>query len=111
MKRVSAVFVMVMMAGGGMFAQDAKKGEAAFAELKCGTCHSVAGKGGKLASALDGIATKRTKEVINSWMTDSAAMEKKLEKAPKMPMSKSAAMKNIKPEQVKDIEAYLATLK
>ena len=42
MKRVSAVFVMVMMAGGVMFAQDAKKGEAAFTELKCSTCHAVA---------------------------------------------------------------------
>ena len=111
MKRVSAVVVMVMMAGGAMFAQDAKKGEAAFTELKCSTCHAIAGKGGKLASALDGVATKRTKEVIHSWLTDSAAQEKKLEKAPKMPMSKSASMKNIKPEQVKDIEAYLATLK
>lgn len=112
MKRFSAVMVMVMLAGGALFAQDAKKGEAAFTELKCSTCHAIAGKGGKLASALDGVATKRKADEISKWLTDPKAMEAKLEKKPKMLMSASAAMKaGLKPEQVKDLAAYMATLK
>ncbi len=111
MKRVSAVFVMVVLAGGSMFAQDAKKGEAAFTELKCTTCHAVAGKGGKLASALDGIATKRKPAEIEAWLKDPKAQEAKLEKKPKMLMSAAASMKNgLSPEHIKDLSAYLATL-
>ena len=114
MKRVSAVFVFVMMAGAATFAQgDAKKGEAAFTSLKCTTCHAVKGAGGKLAGALDGVATKTSAADLKMWLTDPAKMEAKLEKKPKMAMSASAAFKNktVTPEQLNDLLAYMATLK
>lgn len=116
MKMISAVLACVLVAGVSTFAageQDAKTGLAAYETLKCGTCHMVAGKGGKLASALDGIATKRSAADIKMWLTDPAKMEAKLEKKPKMLMSASTAFKTkkITPADVDALAAYLATLK
>lgn len=114
MKTVVAVFVGVMCAGGAAFAQGkAADGQTAFETLKCGTCHQVGGKGGKLASALDGVATKRSAADIKTWLIEPAKMEATLEKKPKMLMSGSSAYKakKITSADVDNLAAYLATLK
>jgi mono/diheme cytochrome c family protein len=114
MKTFVAAVVGVLFASGAAFAQGKPAdGQAAYDALKCGTCHQVAGKGGKLAAALDGVATKRSAADIKSWLTDPAKMEAKLEKKPKMLMSGSTAYKTkkITPADVDNLAAYLATLK
>jgi cytochrome c553 len=114
MKRFSVVAVFVMFAGVAAFAQDAKKGEEAFTTLKCTTCHAVAGKGGKLAKALDSADVKAMSAAdIKKWLTDPASMEAKLSPKPKMLMSTSTAFKNksVKPADVDNLAAYIATLK
>ena len=114
MKTLAAVIVGVVLAGGAAFAQGkAADGQTAFDTLKCGTCHQVAGKGGKLAAALDGVATKLSAADIKKWLADPAAMEAKLEKKPKMLMSASTAYKTKKvtPADIDNLAAYMATLK
>lgn len=114
MKTFVAAVVGVLFASGAAFAQGkAADGQAAYDALKCGTCHQVAGKGGKLASALDGVATKRSAADIKAWLSDPAKMEAKLEKKPKMLMSGSTAYKTkkITPADIDNLAAYLATLK
>ncbi len=114
MKRFSAVVMFVMFAGVAAFAQGkADDGKAAYATFKCGTCHAIGGAGGKMASSLDGIATKLKADEIKKWLTEPAAMEAKLEKKPKMLMSASTAFKTkaLKPADIDNIAAYMATLK
>ena len=114
MKRFSAVLMFVMFAGVVTFAQDAKKGEEAFATLKCTTCHAAKGTGGKLAKALDSADTKAMSAAdIKKWLTDPAAMEAKLTPKPKMLMSTSAAYKGKKvtPADVDNLVAFIASLK
>ncbi len=113
MKRFSAVMVFVMFAGGAAFAQDAKveAGKAAYTTYKCATCHQIKGTGGKLASALDGVATKLSAADIKKWLIDPAAMEAKLPTKPKMLMSTNLKTKKITPAEFEALEAYLATLK
>ena len=66
-----------------------------------------------MASSLDGIATKLKADEIKKWLTEPAAMEAKLEKKPKMLMSASTAFKTkaLKPADIDNIAAYMATLK
>jgi len=114
MKRFLVVAVFVMFAGVAAFAQGkADDGKAAYATFKCSTCHAIGGTGGKLASSLDGVATKLKAEEIKKWLTDPAAMEKDLKTKPKMLMSGSTAFKTkaLKPADVDNIAAYMATLK
>lgn len=113
MKRFGAVMVFVVFAGGAAFAQDAKveAGKAAYATYKCSTCHAIKGTGGKLASALDGVATKLPAADIKKWLTDTAAMEAKLPKKPAMLMSANLKTKKITVAEFEALEAYLATLK
>lgn len=117
MKQFAAVIACVLFAGVATFAagpeQDKKveAGQAAYTTLKCGTCHAIKGAGGKLASALDGVATKLSAADIKKWLVDPAAMEAKLEKKPKMLMSASLKTKKISPEDMEGLLAYMATLK
>ncbi len=112
MKRFSAVAVFVMFAGVAAFAQGkVVEGKAAYATYKCSTCHAIGGTGGKLASSLDGVATKLKADEIKKWLTDPVAMEAKLDKKPKMLMSANLKTKKITPAEIDAMVAYLATLK
>ena len=115
MKRFFAVAVFVMFAGVAGFAQGkADDGKTAYATFKCSTCHAIAGTGGKLAKALDSAEVKALSAAdTKKWLTDPAAMEAKLDKKPKMLMSASTAFKakSVKPADVDNLIAYLATLK
>jgi mono/diheme cytochrome c family protein len=91
-------------------AQDAalvKKGEELYAAQKCMTCHSIAGKGGKL-SPLDGVGKKSADE-LRQWIVNPTEMTAKTKstKKPAMPnrWSKTAAA------DIDALVAYMQSLK
>jgi len=87
-------------------AQDAKKGEALFADQKCTLCHSVGDKGNK-KGPLDSVGTKLKADEIRSWITDAKAMTAKT-KATRKPEMKAYALPK---EDVDALVAYLSALK
>jgi mono/diheme cytochrome c family protein len=98
----------------GAQAPDPKKvaaGKAAYDTQKCAQCHSIAGTGGKLASALDDVGKKLTEADIRKWFTDAPAMEAKLPKKPVMPMSGFLKTHKLTPEDIDNLTAYMLTLK
>lgn len=84
-------------------------GQKAFAAEKCGTCHSVAGKGGP--SKLDGVGTKLSEADIRSWLTDTAKMEAKLPTKPKTSMAGYMKTHKLKDADVDALTAYMMSLK
>jgi mono/diheme cytochrome c family protein len=97
---LTTTFVVAMvpsLASAGM--EEAK----AFYAQKCGVCHSLAGKAGKLAQLggpLDGVATKHNEEWFRAYLKDPKS-ESPNSKMPKVAMTK---------QQFDDIVAYLLTL-
>ena len=87
-------------------AQDAKKGEALFADQKCTLCHSVGDKGNK-KGPLDGVAGKLSADEIRSWITDAKGMTAKT-KATRKPEMKAYTLPK---DDVDALVAYLTTLK
>jgi mono/diheme cytochrome c family protein len=86
-------------------------GQKAYDTQKCGTCHAVSGKGGKLASALDGVGKKRTEADIKKWLTAPAEMEAKLAKKPTMTMSGYMKGRKLTDADVDALVAYMVSLK
>jgi mono/diheme cytochrome c family protein len=89
-------------------AQDAKKGQEVYTAQKCQTCHSIAGKGGKV-SALDGIGGKMSAEDIKQWITHpkDAAAKAKSTKKPPMP----AKYATLPAADIDAMVAYMMSLK
>ena len=101
---------VVMASAAALWAQDAKQvalGQKLYDELKCGTCHMVGGKGGKMATSLDGVGDKMGAADLKLWLTDPAAMTAKLKTKPKV------AMKPVtRPDaDLNALVAYMQTLK
>jgi mono/diheme cytochrome c family protein len=117
MRRVIGITVGLVLSSGlvlGAQAPDPKKVEAgklAFEAQKCSICHAIAGKGGKLASALDDVGKKLTEADIRKWLTDPASMEAKLPKKPAMLMSAGLKGKKLTPADIDNLTAYMLTLK
>ena len=88
------------------FAQDAAKGAEVFAAQKCSMCHSVAGKGGKLA--LDGVGSKLTAADISEWITHPVDAAKKHKSTAKPPMR---AYPNLPKADLDNLVAYMLSLK
>lgn len=86
-------------------------GQKAYAATKCDTCHSIAGKGGKLSTALDGVGGKMTEADIRKWLTTPAEMETKLPKKPAMPMSTYLKTHKVTPADIDALTAYMMSLK
>lgn len=110
MRRWFAVAAGVMVLGGaGLIAQNAQQvaaGRKLYDELGCAKCHSIEGKGAKIA-ALDGVGSKLTAAEIKMWLTDPPAMMAKLPKKPIVPMRKVE-----RPDaDLQALVAYLQTLK
>jgi cytochrome c2 len=108
---VSIATLVVMAQGAG----DAAKGQAAYVDRKCGTCHKINkddAKGGKLSTILADNVGKLSAADMRAWLTDTAKMEAKLPKKPIMPMS--TFLKSLKPglndAEVNNLIAYLQTL-
>jgi cytochrome c553 len=102
--------VVVGLLAPAAFAQDAKveRGKAVYSEQKCATCHAIEGKGGKMASALDGVGAKYNAEELQKWIVAPKEMEAKLATKPKMSMK---AYANLPKEDVDALVAYMQTLK
>ena len=63
---------------------DPKKGEQLYTAQKCQICHSIAGKGGKLA--LDGVGKKISAEETRQWIVNPKEMTTKTKSDKKPPM-------------------------
>jgi mono/diheme cytochrome c family protein len=114
--RATLIAVMgILVAGTLLVAQaDPAKvaaGQKAYATVKCDTCHSIAGKGGKLSTALDGVGGKLTEADIKKWLTSPAEMEAKLPKKPAMPMSTYLKSHKVTEADVDALTAYMMSLK
>ena len=97
----------VLTAGPALAGQDAKRGEAVYAEQKCSLCHAVAGKGNAKGS-LDGVGTKLTAAEIREWIVNTKEMTAKTKAERKPPMR---AYPNLPAADVDALVAYLQTLK
>jgi molybdopterin-containing oxidoreductase family membrane subunit len=96
----------ILLAATVASAQDAKaeKGMKIFAEQKCTTCHSIAGKGNK-KGALDTVGSKLTPAEIREWIVDPVGMAAKTKPAP----TRKPVMKK-KPLAAGDVDALVALL-
>jgi cytochrome c2 len=82
-------------------APDPVQGQKVYIAQKCNICHVVAGVGGKLGPDLSGIGLTRTAAWLEKYLPDPRAFNPK----GKMPAQ------SIKGQDLKDLAAYLATLK
>jgi mono/diheme cytochrome c family protein len=109
---VAAAVVLTAMTAGSASAQDLKaKGEKVFADQKCSTCHSIAGKG-NVKGPLDDVGKKLSADEIRQWITDPAGMtaKTKAERKPAMTMV-AAKLKALSKDDVDALVAYLSSLK
>ena len=91
-------------------AQDAAaiaQGQKVYAANKCGTCHSVAGKGNK-KGVLDEVGTKLTADEIRAWIVNPTEMTKKTD-AKRKPVMKENP--KLTPADVDALVAYMQNLK
>ena len=89
------------------FAQNpAARGEAVYAEQKCGVCHSIGDKGNK-KGPFDGIGTRLSEADIRAWITDAKGMTAKT-KATRKPEMKAYTLSK---DDVDGLVAYLSSLK
>ena len=107
---VCGAVAMVVVAAATASAQGtAEKGAAVYAAQKCSMCHSVAGKGGKLA--LDGASSNLNKlsaADISEWITKPAEAAKKHASTAKPPMRAYASLPK---EDLDNLVAYMVSLK
>jgi len=110
MKLVAAAATVAFMlaACAKASAQDAGKGAKVYADLKCSTCHSIAGKG-NAKGPLDDAGTKFTAAELREWIVDPAGMtaKHKAMRKPAMPAKYGSLPK----EDLDALVAYLASLK
>ena len=101
------VTAAVILTAAPAFAQGAaEKGATVYAAQKCITCHSIAGKGGKLA--LDGVGSKLSAADISEWITNPAEAAKKHKSTAKPPMRAYAKLAK---EDLDSLVAYMLSLK
>ena len=105
-----AVAMVVLAAATASAGQGtAEKGAAVYAAQKCSMCHSVAGKGGKLA--LDGASSNLNKlsaADITEWIVKPAEAAKKHASTAKPPMK---AYPSLPKEDLDNLVAYMVSLK
>jgi cytochrome c2 len=83
----------------------AAKGRLLYDQYKCGLCHQLEGKGGKLSVALDGVADRRTADAMKRILINPAkelADSKAKVKMPVLPFKEG---------EVDTLVAFLQTLK
>ena len=102
-----AVGLTALTASLAVAGQDAKRGEAVYAEQKCSVCHAIAGKGNAKGS-LDGVGTKLSAAEIKEWIVNPKEMTTKTKAERKPPMK---AYPNLPAADVDALVAYLQTLK
>ncbi|MEN8847126.1 MAG: PVC-type heme-binding CxxCH protein [Akkermansiaceae bacterium] len=91
---------------------DAVRGKALFHTHQvaaCSRCHIIGGEGGIVGPALDGIATRKGPDYIRTSLLDPNADIAEGYPLPQSPMPPMGLI--LKPQEIEDILAYLATLK
>jgi mono/diheme cytochrome c family protein len=83
-----------------------ERGKALYAENRCATCHSIAGKGNKLGPH-DDVGARLTADELRAWIVDPRAMARKTKSARKPPMP----VFELKRADVDALVAYLSALK
>jgi cytochrome c2 len=76
-------------------------GEKIYSAKRCGACHVIQGKGGKLGPPLSDIASKRDAQWLKAFLKDPKAIN---------PESKMSPFKGTD-EELEALVAYLSTLK
>lgn len=99
-------FAVVAVGVAPAFAQDAAKGAEVYGAQKCAMCHSVAGKGGKLA--LDGVGSKLSAAEISEWIVDPKTAATKHKSTAKPPMRAYASLPKA---DLDAVVAYMLSLK
>jgi mono/diheme cytochrome c family protein len=84
-----------------------ERGKKLYADNRCATCHSIAGKGNPLGPQ-DGIGSRLSPADLRKWILDPPAMARKTRSARKPPMP---VFETLKPADVDALVAYLSTLK
>lgn len=94
-------------------AGDIKRGELIFfkhAAVSCVLCHSLNGQGSTVGPALDGIASRKDAKYIEESLLDpNKALAEGFVHLGASPMPPLGVI--LKPQEIKDIEAFLQTLK
>jgi mono/diheme cytochrome c family protein len=110
MRIVSGVVLTTLVIVAPAAAQDAAKvaqGQKLYTTYKCGTCHSIAGKGNK-KGPLDEVGSKLTEAEIREWIVNPKEMTKKT-KSTRKPFMKEHP--KLTPEEVDALVAYMQSLK
>ena len=105
--RLVFIFVVFVMGGASAFAQGHERGMKVYADQKCATCHSIAGKG-NAKGALDDVGSRLTSDAIREWIVNPAEMTKKTKAERKPPMR---AYPNLAKEDLDALVAYMVSLK
>ncbi|HEY7288677.1 MAG TPA: cytochrome c [Vicinamibacterales bacterium] len=96
----------------GLFAVSASaqtdKGAKVYADQKCATCHSIAGKG-NAKGPLDSVGSKFTADEIHEWIVDPKGMTAKHKAARKPPMPAKYA--SLPKDDLDALVTYLSSLK
>lgn len=89
-------------------AQAVDNGAKVYADQKCATCHSIAGRG-NAKGALDDVGSKLTPDEIRAWIVDPVGMTAKHKAArkPVMPAKYSSLSK----DDLDALVAYMSSLK
>ena len=84
-----------------------ERGRKLYADNRCATCHSVAGKGNPRGPH-DGVGARLSAAEIREWIRDPRGMARKTKAARKPPMP---LYEHMKPAEVDALVAYLSSLK
>jgi len=107
---IAAVLSVLLAVPAAAFAQDkaqVERGMKVYADQKCATCHSIAGKG-NAKGALDDVGSRLTADEIRAWIATPAEMMKKTKAERKPPMR---AYPNLAKEDLDGVVAYMMSLK
>jgi mono/diheme cytochrome c family protein len=110
MRYVPGLILGAFLMAAPLSAQDAAKveqGQKVYAAAKCGSCHSVAGKGNK-KGPLDEVGTKLTAEELREWIVNPKEMTKKTNSKRK-PLMKEHP--KLTPAEIDALVAYMQSLK
>ena len=104
---IAALFTAAVPAVVFTQADKIEAGKKVYATQKCATCHSIAGTGSKMSSALDGVGSKLTAAEIKAWITDPDPLTAKLATKPKVKMKKYT----LPDADLEALVTYMASLK
>jgi mono/diheme cytochrome c family protein len=85
----------------------AATGEEVYAAQKCAVCHSVGDKGNK-KYPLDGVGSRLSETDIRDWLLNPDTQQAK---KPGRPLMRMPSYRNVPPEEIDALVAYLKSLK